>query len=314
MAIANKNPAEKTFEIHLDIIQNDRTAIDLLAEQTLFSRQKIKQIMHQGAVWLTQNKTTKRIRRAKRNLTTGQVLHLYYDEKVLAQIPPEPQLVADEKDYSVWFKPAGMLSQGSKYGDHCVLYRWVETHLQPQRNAFIVHRLDKATSGLMLIAHSKTAAAVLSAMFRERSIDKYYKALVHNNLHPTAKIPIIIDQPLDEKQARTKVLHSHEIRDNNNNAYSLLDIQILTGRKHQIRQHLANINHPIVGDRLYGRGTEDGFKLGLTAYKIKFISPFDQQNKHYELNSQDYPTLKNTEQHLPLAAKNLNEELKNDNN
>ncbi len=306
MAIANKNPADKTFEIHLDIIQNDRTAIDLLAEQTLFSRQKIKQIMQKGAVWLTQNKTTKRIRRAKRNLNMGQSLHLYYNEKVLSQTPPEAQLIADENDYSVWFKPAGMLSQGSKYGDHCVLYRWAETHLQPQRNAFIVHRLDKATSGLMLIAHSKTAAAVLSAMFKERKIDKYYKALVHNTLQPISKLPIIIDQPLDGKQARTKILHSHEIRDKNNKAYSLLDMQILTGRKHQIRQHLSNINHPIVGDRLYGIGTEDGFKLGLTAYKIEFFSPFEQQNKHYELNSQYYPILKNTEQHLPQAAENQN--------
>lgn len=292
ITIASKDPIDK-FEKHLKVLKDNITAIDLLAEHTDFSRQKIKQIMQKGAVWLTQGKSTRRIRRASKKLIPGQTLHLYYDAHILAQSDFEARLIADEIEYSVWFKPSGMLSQGSKFGDHGTIYRWAETHLKPQRNAFLVHRLDRATSGLILIAHSKKAAAALSTMFKERAIDKYYKALVHGIPHA----PQTINEPLENKRAVTKILSADKKADESDSQdsaknISLLEIQILTGRKHQIRQHLSNLGHPIVGDRLYGDGKNDNIDLCLTAYKITFNSPFEQhtdkQKKHYELGSENY--------------------------
>lgn len=290
MTVADKPEQAEKFELHLSISNNEMTAIDYLAKKTNFSRNKIKQIMQKGAVWLTQNKSTRRIRRAGNKLRAGQVLHLYYDSHILARSDFDAKLIADEKDYSVWFKPAGMLSQGSKFGDHCAIYRWAETHLQPQRNAFLVHRLDKATSGLILLAHSKKAARILSQQFSERRINKYYKAVVHG----IPQIPQSIDEPLAGKPAITKII---AMQTSNTGRYSLLDIQILTGRKHQIRQHLAMIGHPIVGDRLYGDNCDDQVQqpnLCLTAYKTTFISPFDQQKKHYELGDEFYPHFPHT--------------------
>jgi len=280
----------KIFELHLNITDNNISTIDLLTRHTQFSRQKIKQIMQNGSVWLTQQNTTRRIRRAKKQLNPGQILHCYYNEEIFSQKPSDAVLIADEQDYSVWFKPAGMLSQGSKYGDHCTLYRWAETHINPQRNAFIVHRLDKATSGLMLIAHSKKAAAGLSALFAEGAVNKFYKAIVHGIFPDKDTLPVILDEPLNHKQARTKVLHSQNFICSNRPA-SLLDIRLLTGRKHQIRQHLSYLNHPIIGDRLYGRGKTDGQDLCLMAYKISFLSPFDKQSKRYELDLSYYPEI-----------------------
>jgi tRNA pseudouridine32 synthase/23S rRNA pseudouridine746 synthase len=286
------------FEKHLHISHDNVTAIDVLAEHTGFSRQKLKLIMQKGAVWLTQGKSTQRIRRASKKLHQDNTLHLYYNAKILAQTDYAAQLIADEGDYSVWYKPSGMLSQGSKYGDHGAIYRWAEMHLTPQRNAFLVHRLDRATSGLILIAHSKNAARILSNMFKERHIDKYYKALVHG----VPDTPQTLDAPLEDKKAITKILSSEKQSDGD---YSLLDIQILTGRKHQIRQHLANIGHPIIGDRLYGQGYNDKVDLRLTAYKMTFNSPFKppintdnskiaaSQAKHYELGSDFYPLYTN---------------------
>ncbi|MCW8928876.1 MAG: RNA pseudouridine synthase [Gammaproteobacteria bacterium] len=291
MTVSTPNAQNDRFEKHLNVSSETMTAIDILAESTDFSRQKIKQIMQQGAVWLTQGKSTRRIRRASKKLSIGQKLHLYYDAHILSQSDFDAQLIADENDYSIWFKPSGMLSQGSKFGDHSAIYRWAETHLQPQRNAFLVHRLDRATSGLIIIAHSKKAATALSNMFSDRSIDKYYKALVHD----VPEAPQTLNEPIENKKAITKILQVDKIINETNNKsthYSLLDIQILTGKKHQIRQHLANIKHPIVGDRLYGNGKNDSIDLCLTAYKMTFISPFDQQKKHYELGSDYYPKLK----------------------
>ncbi len=280
-AIPQKLPDR--FEKHLAVHTNDMTAIELLAEHTSFSKQKLKQIMKKGAVWLTYGQSTRRIRRASKKLSAGQTLHLYYDHSIIQESELTAQLIADEGDYSVWFKPSGMLSQGSKFGDHSTIYRWAEMHIKPQRNAFLVHRLDRATNGLILIAHTKKAAASLSQLFSLRDIDKYYKALVHG----VPESPLSINEPLEAKKAITKILSVTIMCDKN---YSLLDIQLLTGRKHQIRQHLLHINHTIVGDRLYGTGNKQTIDLCLTAYKIKFISPFDQQEKHYELDKSYYPS------------------------
>ncbi len=282
----------KKFEKHFEITEpGGMTAIELLSSHTELSRQKLKLIMQKGAVWLTQGQHTSRIRRATRKLHFGQIVHLYYDEQVLSQQPPEARLIRDEGDYSVWYKPAGMLSQGSKYGDHTSIYRWAESHLQPQRNAFLVHRLDRATQGIILLAHSKKAAALLAEMFKERKIKKYYQAIVKG-----APEPQTIDSSLDNKQAITRILSSESTQQT---GYNRLTLQILTGRKHQIRRHLASIGYPVLGEPLYSCSSEPASEpksenktipaLYLTANRICFISPFDEQEKNYQLDDDLYP-------------------------
>ncbi len=284
MTSAEQLDLPEKFEKHFEVIEQDGiSALELLSNHSHLSRQKIKQLMHKGAVWLTLGNNTSRIRRATRKLPFGSILHLYYDEYVLAQQPPEAHLIRDEGDYSVWFKPAGMLSQGSKYGDHTSIYRWAETHLQPQRNAFLVHRLDRSTQGLILLAHRKKAAAALAQMFRERKINKYYQAIVKGCPEPQT-----ITSEIDGKQAITRIL---SVTETEQDGYTLLNLQLLSGRKHQIRRHLSEIGIPVLGDRLYGNAPDNDQppKLYLRASKITFISPFDNQEKTYQLNSPGYP-------------------------
>ena len=123
-------------QFHVSISDPSQSALDLLAAESGLSKQQIKQAMQKGAVWRSQGKQAQRMRRVAKNLKAGDNLHLYYDEKVLAEVPPAPQLIADESAYSVWYKPYGMRSQGTKWGDHCALYRWVEVNLKPERPAF----------------------------------------------------------------------------------------------------------------------------------------------------------------------------------
>jgi len=132
------------IEVHLTVESSDDNAVDLLQITTGLSKQRIKLAMTQGAVWITRGGNTRRLRRAKRSLQIGDEIHLYYDAEILAEIPPQPTLIADLGVYSVWDKPRGLRSQGSKWGDHCTLVRWAERHLQPERSAFTVHRLDRA--------------------------------------------------------------------------------------------------------------------------------------------------------------------------
>jgi len=177
---------------------------------------------------------------------------MYYNEQVLAQSVDDAILLSDEGDYSIWYKPYGMLCLGSKWSDHTTINRFVETHLTPQRPAFIVHRLDKATTGLLVIAHSKSAARALSQSFEDRKTQKHYQAVVHGDFraHMNDADSITINTEIGDKSAIT---HVHCVEYNQANHRSLLDIKIDTGRKHQIRIHLSSIGFPIVGDRLHGK-------------------------------------------------------------
>jgi len=277
-------------EFHIPIIQSDVTAIDCLAEASGLSKQMIKQVMQKGCVWLEQHTARgdekqfiQRLRRAKRVLKPRETLHFYYDETVLNEKPAEAILISDEGAYSVWNKPAGMRSQGSKWGDHCTLYRWAEQHLNPERPAFIVHRLDRAASGLMLLAHKKQVTAELTRMFAKRQVDKHYQVKVEGDfskLLPSDETTKSIRTNIDRKAATSHVRHLNYDKVSDE---SLLEVQIETGRKHQIRVHLASVGFPVVGDRLHGSGKSDQ-DLQLAAMSLKFQCPVTGETKSFALN------------------------------
>lgn len=275
------------FEKHLTIDSSSDTAVVELATACNLSRQRIKQAMQKGAVWVSRRGKTKRLRRATRTLQPGEILHIYYDEHVLEKVPTTPELLADEGAYSVWFKPYGVLSQGSKWGDHCTITRWAEQFLTPQRPTFVVHRLDRAATGLILIAHEKKSAAALSALFQTRDIEKHYRAIVHGRYPDEAQTLI---GPIDDKHATSHVCRLDYNEDNNR---SLVEVRIETGRKHQIRRHLAESGFPIVGDRLYGLAEKNSEHedLQLTAFTLAFQCPMTGKPRAYQLGEDKLPRL-----------------------
>lgn len=232
------------------------SALQLLADNTDLSKQYLKTCALKGAVWIqrTNNGKVERLRRLKTELKTGQQLDFYHNKTLLNQEPKAPKLVADFGNYSVWLKPRGMLSQGSKWADFTALYRWVEMNYQPDNNprqCWIVHRLDRATSGLMLLAHSKKMASQLSHLFEENRIKKTYQAWVHGQL-PQQKQTYNSD--IDGKTAKSHALLLEYQTEYN---ISKIEVQIESGRKHQIRRHLSEAGFAIIGDRLYGSSELD---------------------------------------------------------
>lgn len=275
------------FERHIDIDNENASALDYLAEASGLSKQRLKQVMQMGAVWHSRGGHTQRVRRAKRALREGDTLHLYYDEKVLSVEPAPAQLISDEGAYSLWFKPYGMLSQGSKWGDHCTINRWAEQHLEPQRPAFIVHRLDRAATGLIMIAHSKSVAAALAELFKLRLVKKDYQVVVEG-CFPQNRSTTTIDTDVDGRSALTHVSLS---QCDEERSRSLLEVRIETGRKHQIRRHLSSIGFPVVGDRLYGNQScqQD---LQLTCFHLSFDCPVSHTHKEYQLPAELMLSLK----------------------
>lgn len=275
------------LEKHITIDRSSDTAVVELAAACDLSKQRIKQAMQKGAVWVSRGGKTKRLRRATKTLQAGEILHIYYDEHVLEQIPTAPELLADEGSYSVWFKPYGMLSQGSKWGDHCTITRWAEQFLTPQRPTFVVHRLDRAATGLILIAHEKKSAAALSALFQTRDIEKHYRAIVQGKYPDETQT---LTGPIDDKHATS---HIHRLGYDEDNNRSLVEVRIETGRKHQIRRHLSESGFPIVGDRLYGLTKKNSERedLQLTAFTLAFLCPMTGKPRAYQLNDDKLPQL-----------------------
>tara|TARA_R110000803_G_scaffold103320_1_gene171461 strand:- start:19111 stop:19956 length:846 start_codon:yes stop_codon:yes gene_type:complete len=280
----------KKFECHINI---DRpiTIVQALQIQCDLSVGEIKKSIDKGALWHSRGKATQRCRRLKKTLNIGDKLHFYYDENVLSQVPTPATLIADVNDYSVWYKPYGILSQGSKWSDHCTITRWAQKNLTPERAVFPVHRLDRAATGLILVAHSKKAARALSQMFEQHQLEKTYHIIVHGNLQQRTQ-PETVALAIDGKPACSHFSHMayDEKRD-----LSLLKVNIESGRKHQIRIHAASIGLPVVGDRLHGV-QQSLADLQLCAVALNFTCPIHQLERCIALPEAMRPQLSNLAQ------------------
>ena len=266
-------------------IDDPGTACDFLAKHTGLSKSRIKDAMNKGAVWVRKEKGKQyRIRRATATLKTDDYPSIYYDAKLLALAPLRPECLGDQSRYSVWFKPAGLMTQGTKYGDHCSLLRQAELFFKSKRKVFPVHRLDREASGIVLIAHDKTAAAKLSRLFLSQQIIKRYRAWVLGNLaaqRPRGKI----DQSLEDKPAATEFAVTDYDPASN---ISSVDIVLHTGRLHQIRRHFEAIGFPVMGDPRYGKGNKNKSGLKLMASALEYHCPFKKKDLVFESPCTDF--------------------------
>lgn len=204
-----------------------------------------------------------------------------------------PKIIFQDAFFLVLDKPAGRVVNQTNLA-RTTIQSWLKSSFRIQgegigERAGIVHRLDKETSGLLLVAKTKKAFQNLQEQFRKRKVEKSYLALVHGKVSsrkgmvevPLGRVPKNKKKMgvfLGGRQAQTKYQVEKSYQ-KGNQAFSLLLLQPTTGRTHQIRVHLKFIGHPVVGDKTYaGRKTARQDRTWcprqfLHAYKIAFRHP-----------------------------------------
>jgi tRNA pseudouridine32 synthase/23S rRNA pseudouridine746 synthase len=195
------------------------------------------------------------------------------------------EILCQDEHLLIVDKPAGLLSVPGRGEDKqdCLSARIQQRF----PDALVVHRLDMATSGLMVFARGEAMQRELSRMFRERKVSKRYMALVAGVLKNEVgeiDLPLIVDWPnrpkskVDHELGKPSLTHYRLLGIENGD--SRVELEPITGRTHQLRLHLASIGHPIIGDTLYdGRSAE---RLMLHATRLAFDHPITAKPLYFE--------------------------------
>jgi 23S rRNA pseudouridine1911/1915/1917 synthase len=193
-----------------------------------------------------------------------------------------PVIYCDD-DFMIVSKPAGLVVYQPGGGSGPSLASAVKKHVVADKSerAGIVHRLDKDTSGVMVVARTTSSHDYFAKLFASRKVSKHYLALVHGRLkQPRARLELPIKRSLKYptqmsihpagRSAITEYQVTKEFV-----LYSLVDVNIMTGRTHQIRVQFAHLGHPVVGDSVYGkRNRPAGLnRQFLHAKRLGFVSP-----------------------------------------
>jgi 23S rRNA pseudouridine1911/1915/1917 synthase len=287
-------PGQRVLEVidvtHTVTEKESGLRIDKLASQvfTDFSRGQL-----QG--WITDGSLlcNGKVERPKYRVKTADVLHLSTTLQQHSEDQPENiaiEVVYEDEAVLVINKPVGMVvhpGAGNQTGTlvNALLYHYPQQHHLPR--AGLVHRIDKDTSGLLLIGKTKPAQMALMEQLKDKSVYRHYQCVVAGD-QASLRRHQRIDAPIGRhRNQRTKmtvmtagreaVTHLLKITPLNEN-YCLLDVGLETGRTHQIRVHLSHIGHPIVGDRVYGGRRQ--LRAGLSEEQRQTIGNFPRQALH----------------------------------
>lgn len=243
--------------------------IDFLAKYSGLSKGILKKVLVNGGVQVRvfANSGLTRVRRATKELTQDSLVEFHYDPKLMAMDVPVARELTTMKEWGIWYKPAGLMSQGNEFGDHCSIMRQVE---KAKNKAWLIHRLDREASGLMVFAYNPKSAHLMSKIFQDRKVRKFYQIEVLGVFkHDSGEI----DKQLDGKEARTlfTVLERREHT-------TLIEVELMTGRLHQIRRHFDMIGYPVMGDPKYGVGNKNEEGMKLIATRLMLRDPFTKKD------------------------------------
>jgi len=186
-----------------------------------------------------------------------------------------PLNVLFEDDHlAVIHKPAGILVSGNSFKtiSNALAQNIQASNLPDATKPQPVHRLDYATTGVLLVGKTSSSIRALNSMFEDKKVEKTYYAVTIGEMNDRGKIT----SEIDDKESQSNYELSESVFSKRFSKLNLVKLKPLTGRRHQLRKHLSSIDHPILGDATYGIENLilSGKGLYLHAYSLKFIHPF----------------------------------------
>lgn len=272
------------FKLFLEVkIEKDRVD-KFIAENSEFSRSDIKKLIEMHAVFVDG------IAVRKANFTVREGQEVLVTDVIQKEIKADPEnipidIIFEDDDLIVINKPTGMVvhpAPGHHSGTlvNALLYHFKDlSDINGQVRPGIVHRIDKDTSGLLVVAKNNETHRKLAAELQEHEIKRTYLAWVEGRMENDIthiNVPIGRDTKHRQRMAVTTENSKHAIThvyvEKIYDKVSLVRCELETGRTHQIRVHLAYIKHPVLNDHLYGKG-KDNFGQYLHAFKLEFRHP-----------------------------------------
>ena len=271
-----------------------------LAKNTDLSRSYIKILNDEGRIFIN-GKTEK----AGFKLKVNDKIEI--DEKEVEKVSAEAEdipldIVYEDDDLLIINKQVGLVVHPCSTTKNHTLVNALMFHIKNlstingELRPGIVHRLDKDTGGLMIVAKNDHSHKFLGEQLKDKTLNREYKALIKGRLkdnfvvegylgrNPKNREQMALVGEQNGKYSKT-IFEIDKVYDH----FTLLNCKLTTGRTHQIRAHLRSVNHPILGDKLYG-GEEKTIKTNgqlLFAYKIKFIHPTTRQEMSFEVDLPD---------------------------
>ena len=242
---------------------------------------KYRQVMVNGVITTQWN----------HSLNPGEIVKVNISREFQTFKNPRLHIVHEDDDIIVVNKGYGLLSVGTddlKEGTAYWLLRDYVKRVDLRNKIFIVHRLDQHTSGLMVFAKTEEAKRALQRNWNNMVLERRYVAVVEGQIDPPDGT---VDSWLAENSAhevystgkegvgQRAVTHYHTLK--SRGRFSMVELQLSTGRKNQIRVHMKDIGHPIVGDRRYGAGPSPIHRLALHAMTLRFIHPITRKDMNF---------------------------------
>lgn len=275
--------------IELDVTAEDAglRADALLCRRTELSRSRIAALIQEGALRVDGAVEVKPALKAE----TGQHFVLTVPQARPVDIVPQDiplDILYQDEDIAVVNKPCGMVVHPAAGNEDGTLVNALLYHVHDlsgiggEMRPGIVHRLDKDTSGLILIAKNDRAHAAMGEQFKQRSMEKHYRAVAYGGF---AQEHGLIDAPIARHPVDRKRMAVVPGGKPSQTAWSVishlkgatyLDVHLLTGRTHQIRVHMHSVGHPLLGDRIYAPNLKTAVhipRLMLHAYSLSFTHP-----------------------------------------
>jgi 23S rRNA pseudouridine1911/1915/1917 synthase len=200
-----------------------------------------------------------------------------------AKLPDGLEILYEDSDILVIHKPTGLLTVSTIHERERTVYahlrRYMKEH-NPKQKVYVVHRLDKFASGVLVFAKSERVQSMLKRLFSRHDIERKYWAIVEGKMEkPSGTIRSYLAPDRsgrmhstdDRKRGKSAVTHYRVIRRLKN--VTALEVTLETGRRNQIRVHLSENGNPIVGDRAYGCTQDTIGRLALHAFQLGFVHP-----------------------------------------